>query len=295
MKKYVGSLIVVLISSTSFCQDLAFSVLNSDPAYCRTAGYQNGNGVLYAAVEGGVPAYSFLWTDLTTGATSTNSTWGGRNVGCYLIEVTDMEGTTISETICIDSLNPVANMGVISDDVLGGPFYFTGNAPSMVTFHNLSLNVPDPIGPDAEIRYYFKPHGLASAETSINLSTDFYYTYEFGGVWTASLVAKNMNGCTDTTHLTFLIDGPSALDEMTVEEHITVLPMVNANQLSLNISSNSSPKTLLVYDLSGKLILTQHVTNSTCLVDFNYPSGVYLYEVYDANTTRRIQAGKFIF
>lgn len=290
--KLVGFLVGFFVLTNTFCQELAFSTVGSDPAHCRIAGYQNGNGVVFAAAEGGTPTYSYLWTNLTTGATSASTTWGGLNVGCYLIEVTDGVGAIISETICIDSINPVANIGVISADVLGGPFYFTGNAPSTVTFDNLSLNIPDPVGPDAVIRYYFKPYGLASAETSINLSTDFYYTYEYGGVWTASLIAKNKNGCTDTTHVTFTIDGPSKLNESTSNNQFLILPNLLSSQLSV---TSSSVCVLMVYDISGKLIINQLLNTSLTSVAFAFPQGFYLYEVYDVQTSVKIRGGKFVF
>ena len=34
---------------------------------------------VYASASGGTPDYDYIWEDLTTGATTTNTTWGGRN------------------------------------------------------------------------------------------------------------------------------------------------------------------------------------------------------------------------
>ncbi len=295
MFKTLGFFVGFLILYTSFGQDLAFSELGSSPAYCRTSGAQSGNGTVYAGADGGVPSYTFLWTDLTTGVTTTNSTWGGRNPGCYLIEVTDLVGTTISDVICIDSLNPVANMAVISDDLLGGPIYFTGNAPATVTFENLSLNVPDPVGPDAVIRYYFKPQGVAAAETSINLATDFYYIYEFGGSWTASLVAKNRNGCTDTVFVNFTIDGPSGVEEVNSSEFFTLLPNSSAKQLWITCPQDSEPFTLNVFDSCGNLVMSEALSDPQSTLNFNFPTGIYFYEMIGQGKDEKIKTGKFAF
>lgn len=295
MFKTLGFFVGFLILSTSFGQDLAFTVLGGEDAYCRTSGAQNGNGLVYVAVEGGSPLYSYLWTNLETGETNTNSTWGGLNAGCYSIQVTDMAGTTISDFICIDSLNPVANITAISDDVLGGPIYFTGNAPATVTFENLSLNVPDPVGPDAVIRYYFKPQGVAAAETSINLATDFYYTYEFGGIWTASLVAKNRNGCTDTVFVTFTIDGPSGAEEVNSSEFFSVLPNSSAKQLWITCPQDSEPFTLNVFDSCGNLVMSEAFSDPQSTLNFNFPTGIYFYEMIGQGKDEKIKTGKFAF
>ena len=295
MKKHLFLWLGLLCFNIVIGQELAFSFVGTDPAYCRTAGYQNGNGVVYGSATGGVPAYSFLWTDLTTGETSTNSTWGGRNPGCYELSITDMEGTMITTTVCVDSLNPVANMAVISDDLLGGPIYFTGDAPATVTFENLSLNVPDPVGPDAVIRYYFKPQGVAAAETSINLATDFYYTYEFGGIWTASLVAKNRNGCMDTVFVTFTIDGPSGVEEVNSSEFFTVLPNSSAKQLWITCPQDPEPFTLNVFDSCGNLVMSEALSDPQSTLNFNFPTGIYFYEVIGQGKNEKIKTGKFAF
>lgn len=292
MKKHLFLWLGILCVNILIAQELEFSFVASDPAYCRTAGYQNGNGVVYASATGGVPDYSFLWTDLTTGETSTNSTWGGRNPGCYELSITDMVGTMITTTVCVDSLNPVANMAVISDDVLGGPIYFTGNAPATVTFENLSLNVPDPLGPDGVIRYYFKPTGAATTETATSLATDFIYTYEYGGVWTASLVAKNINGCTDTVYLSFTIDGPSEVEE--VEVNVTNI-ITNALQQTLLVGSQLNNVKLYVYNLGGQILVSFPLVEGINELQFNQPKGMYIYEIRNEVTDAQVGSGTFMF
>lgn len=59
--------------------EMIFSELGKTPAMCRLYGYQSGNGVVFAAVTGGTPDYTYLWENLETGATTASSTWGGLN------------------------------------------------------------------------------------------------------------------------------------------------------------------------------------------------------------------------
>jgi len=296
MKKSIVFFVGFFIFTTTFGQDLAFDVLFADPAYCRIAGYQNGNGVLYASATGGVPDYTYVWTDLTTGETAPNATWGGRNVGCYSITVTDLIGSVIMDTICIDSINPIAILSVISDDVLGGPTYYYGTAPANVTFENLSENIPYGGGPpDPWMPYTFKAQGLADPEYSYSLFTDFNYTYEFGGVWTASLIATNRNGCADTTYVSFDIDGPSTINETNTTTEITVLANNATDEISVIKSGEIDPAIIHIYDITGQLILTQNLNSVQTKFAFNLPKGIYLYEVVDAGSSTKLHAGKFAF
>ena len=89
-----------------------------DPAFCRVFDFQNGNGQVFASASGGTPDYTYLWTDLSDPtSTTTNTTWGGRNPGDYLIVATDANGCTIERTVTVDSLNPVASFTTVSDDL----------------------------------------------------------------------------------------------------------------------------------------------------------------------------------
>ncbi len=296
MKKTFFFFVTFCTLQSAFSQDLAFDVLSADPAYCRIGGYQNGNGVLYASATGGVPAYTYLWTDLTSGETSTNTTWGGRNVGCYSITITDEVGTIIMDTICIDSINPIAILSVISDDVLGGPTYYYGTAPANVTFENLSENIPYGGGPpDPWTPYSFKPHGLAVPEISYSLLTEFNYNYEFGGVWTASLIATNRNGCADTAYVSLDIDGPLTINETNPTTEITVLSNNATEEISVIKSGENDPEIIHIYDITGQLILTQNLNAVVTKFAFNLPQGIYLYQVVDAGSSTKLFAGKFVF
>jgi hypothetical protein len=120
------------ILSSQSQPNLTLVEFGMEPASCRLYYYQNGNGVVYAAATGGTPDYTYLWTNLSTGVTSDNSTWGGLNPADYMITVTDDNGCILTQTITLDSLNPIADFDMSS---LGFTIEWEGDAPLEVKLH----------------------------------------------------------------------------------------------------------------------------------------------------------------
>jgi gliding motility-associated-like protein len=178
---------------------LVFSELGYDPAYCRLYDYQNGNGVVFAALSGGTPDFSYSWTYLETGATTTNSTWGGRNPGTYEIIGTDDNGCEISALIEVDSLNPKSDFKMTSDQFTSN---YVGTAPIDVHFVNLSTNFANPNNPTADTSFFWNfNHDEAPWVFSDDIAEEFDTTYTAqGNTYTVEvcLTASNKNGCSDT-------------------------------------------------------------------------------------------------
>lgn len=171
-----------------------------DPAYCRLYGYQIGNGQVYASASGGSPSYVYEWTEVATGDTWPNSTWGGRNPGEYIITATDDHGCVITKTIKVDSLNPIADFDVISDQLNAD---LKGTAPVEVEFKNTSLYFANPLNPLADTTFFWS---LDTPNSDWFLTHDYFSlidtTYEAKGVTYEAevcLVAQNHSGCKDTT------------------------------------------------------------------------------------------------
>lgn len=170
--------------------------LGADPAYCRLFSYQSGNGVVYAAASGGSPDYTYLWTNLSTGATSSNTTWGGLNPATYQIHITDDNGCELTETIVLDSLNPLADFTLASPDFTA---QYEGNATVNVHFENQSLYYANPNDPNADTTFFWH-FGFVNQPwvLSETISETFDISYTEGGAYNVCLVALNKNGCSDT-------------------------------------------------------------------------------------------------
>lgn len=180
--------------SINYPDSLYFVELGTDPAFCRLFSYQSGNGVVFAAAAGGTPDYTYLWTELSTGQTSTNTTWGGRNPGQYQIVATDDNGCTLTEIVTLDSLNPIADFEITSPQFTGQYF---GTAVVNAHFVNESMYFSNPNDPLTDTTFFWNFNGIDWI-----LSEDYFETFDtsygIGGTYEVCLVALNKNGCSDT-------------------------------------------------------------------------------------------------
>jgi hypothetical protein len=173
-------------------------------AFCRTQGFQTGNGVLSVSADGGAGNFTYLWEELNTGATKNTSTWAGRNPGTYQMTVTDGLGCTLIETIELDSVNPVAQFTLESEQFTG-PAEYEGTEPMKVRFTNESLYFADPNNPNADTIFQWNLYRNELPDGDVK-NWFFTYdikarpdtTYEGEQIYEACLITKNFNDCADT-------------------------------------------------------------------------------------------------
>jgi gliding motility-associated-like protein len=190
--------------------ELTLVEFGMEPASCRLYYYQNGNGVVYAAATGGTPDYTYLWTNLSTGVTSDNSTWGGLNPADYMITVTDDNGCILTQTITLDSLNPIADFDMSS---LGFTIEWEGDAPLEVHFVNQSQNFSNINDPNADTTFFWHfNYDVGPWHISHDLNETFDTTYALSGTYTICLTALNKNGCSDTLCQDIIVYDPVHLD-----------------------------------------------------------------------------------
>lgn len=187
---------------------LYFTELGTEEAYCRLFGYQSGNGVVYAAAGGGVPGYTYTWTNLGTGQTSNNTTWGGLNPGQYFISIQDANQCYLTDTVQLDSLNPIADYTVDSPQFLSQGVY-EGTAEVCVTFTNTSQNFANPNNPNADTTFFWSlDYPNDGWQISHDVNEVFDTCYANAGEYEVCLVAVNKNGCSDTTCNTMIVHDP---------------------------------------------------------------------------------------
>ena len=180
----------------AYPDSLYFVELGAEPASCRVFPYQNGQGVVYAAASGDNPNYSYTWTNLQTGATTHNTTWGGLNPGNYEILVLDYKGCSLTTTVTVGELSPAADFEMTSPEFTSNYF---GTAPVNVHFVNMTPDFKNPNDPLAEATYYWHFGFEGQPWTMTHDSSDTYdFTYTEGGTYEVCLVALNHNGCLDT-------------------------------------------------------------------------------------------------
>lgn len=196
---------------------LYFSEFGVKPAYCRLHEYQNGNGVVFGAAAGGTPDYTYLWTNLDNGETSPNSTWGGRNPGNYELMAIDENGCIIKQHVLLDSLNPIADFTVISDQLNSD---LKGTAPVEAIFVNTSQFFANPENPIADTTFFWN---INTPQDDWVITHDFFKSFDTtylakGETYEIDvcLVAQNSNGCVDTTCKILTIFEPIQFDAINV-------------------------------------------------------------------------------
>lgn len=295
MKQLLFALAILVQLNLTAQPPLEFTEFGSEPAYCRLFGYQSGNGQVYCSATGGVPDYSYEWRNLETGETITSSTWGGLNPGCYEATVTDEMGTTLVDTLCIDSLNPMASIDVVSDDLTPVVWGHTGIAVATAEFYNSSMYFANPLVPDTDTIFYFRRVGTEPFEFFNNYGYLGSYTYEYNGLYTATLVAQNKNGCRDTTHATIGIFGPLGMEEPDLMSTFQFTTHSITQEIALKITNFQNEYKLNIYTTNGQKVHEQSITQELTTFNFVEANGVYLFELIDPISKTQVHTGKFTF
>lgn len=266
--------------SFSQCETLHFEELGYEPAYCRTTSYQTGNGVVYASAVGTGPC-TYQWTNLQTGQTTNNTTWGGLNVGDYKIVATDSIGCSISEIVKVDSINPDANFEVelIDIDTTSAGYYSAEIILTNTSDDLLNIAWPDPF----EEPYYF---WKAEADTNWT-AKHFWETYSTAvstpGFYEVCLVATNKNFCTDTICKSITIS-PAVFEEDSVNLYYSSV----TGDVSVELLLNEAVYFNLVEINGGASFqyLLQPGINT-----FQLDAGIYAYEIISFDATVLICSG----
>jgi len=195
-----------------------FSELDFDSSICRNQiPFDNGQGVVVAAAARGGNGtggsnFTYTWTEDATGATTTQTTWPGRDPGFYTILVVDDFGCTLSETIYLDSLKPNSDFTITFAQ---GEPQCVGPAVELVDFTNNSMNYAFSQDPNADTTFIwqFSIDGDTSLIITSDINENVQYPYSSEGLYTVCLtVIENLNGCEDSICKTIQIYDCPSLD-----------------------------------------------------------------------------------
>lgn len=294
MKTFLLFVSLFIFQDIVIAQPLSFSDIGYAPAYCRLFAYQSGNGVVYAAATGGTAPYTYLWENMTTGATTTNGTWGGLNVGEYVIIVTDDIGTVITDTIFLDSLNPAAAIGVIAPGLTQAGEHFYGSAPIFVEFENNSQYFANPNDPTADTTFFWRMTQFSSWNLMQDVNPNQTYNYNYGGNWSVNLVALNKNGCSDTAVVRLHLSGVADVKE---DEQSGFSVTVNSEQRQVIVESSQplNGEEIRIYNLAGQMIHTENLNAAKTFIQLDVSEGMYLYEIIQPGSDQVSPSGKIVF
>ncbi|MBT7480939.1 MAG: hypothetical protein HN677_00925, partial [Flavobacteriales bacterium] len=144
----------------------------------------NSTGSIDITVSGGVPPYSYLWSNGSTSEDLANITAGN-----YIINVTDAQGQTLFDTIIVNE--PLA---------LSLSYVITNESSVGASDGSIDMTVAGGIAP---FSYFWNTNPSQTTEDITNLSAGTYVVYVGFNNWTCFIsdtvvVSVGFTGCTDT-------------------------------------------------------------------------------------------------
>lgn len=105
----LAGMYIIYATDQNNCLDSSIIILNEpDSLYFTLLGGDNSSGnsdgSVYSLVGGGMPEYTYMWTNLNELTTHTTSSWNDIEAGSYEIVATDALGCSISDTVVIGTL-----------------------------------------------------------------------------------------------------------------------------------------------------------------------------------------------
>ncbi|MEZ4936255.1 MAG: gliding motility-associated C-terminal domain-containing protein [Crocinitomicaceae bacterium] len=164
---------------------LSIQTISSQPSRCRANGIYPGSGTVSGTASGGTGTLMYTW--IGGGDTVNTNTVGNREPGWYNLYVTDQNGCIISDSVYVDSLNPIADFTVNPDQ---------GTQPVTVTVTDNSSNRVTNTW-----QYFSVNHGNSSNSYIIgydSLQPPFDTTFVDDDEYAICLVVSNDFECYDT-------------------------------------------------------------------------------------------------
>ena len=275
---------------------IRFAELNVQSAFCRTEGFQTGNGVLSVSGDGGGGNFTYEWKELSTGNTKNTSTWAGRNPGTYQITITDNLGCIKTTTVEMDSVNPQAIFTVTSDgfDV---PGILEGTEPLKVTLKNESIYFANPNNPNADTIFqwtFFRnsPDGDENWFFTYDIDDKVDTTYEGEQIFDVCLIAKNYNDCADTNcvqiicHSIPVLIAPNVFTPGEVPNNEFFFPAVGMKDFKCSVFNRYGVEVFEFNDISEKWDGNRMGSDSPCA------DGVYFYTYTGESTNGTLYEGQ---
>lgn len=294
MKTY--TLIFALLFFGNFGQTQALNVTTNiiNPSFCRTAGFQNGGGVLSCIVSGGSGNHYINWLNQAGIVFSNNSIVAGLNPGLYIVEVIDsVTPGYFIDSIQLDSVNPIADFTVNSTGLINlGNDEYLGHISVDVEFVNNSQNFAIP---------NFAPSDTTFSWTlNTNNPVGWFFTYDLNSVshtygpgeYEVGLVAKNHNDCRDTAYARIKVEETANIQSNAKHD---ILVMAQYDQKMVQIVNHYADANLKlkIFNINGQLIETSTLSNTNTTINFNHPKGIYFYQI--SNHSGLVVSEKFRF
>lgn len=251
----------LVVTDANACQDTVSIILaEPDTALAITASLSDfggpnlscagsNDGAIGIALSGGSPSYTIAWSG-PNGFTSTLDTLSDLVAGSYTVEITDLNGCSITLTGTLIEPDPISTSAVLSSFVGGAAISCAGASDG-----SIALNVSGGTGNSTIV--WNGPNGFTATDATI--------TGLGAGTYCATLT--DSNGCSADTCLA--IAAPAPLD-------------VQATTVSASCGNANASATAII---TGGVAPYSHIwsNGATSAAITDLPPGTYDVQVADAN------------
>ncbi len=261
--------------------------------FCRTSDMQTGGGVVSASADPDSPgtgSVSYEWKHLGNGQTSDVPTFSGiREPGTIELTLIDANGCEFTDQIYLDSINPVADFDVQSDQ-FDFPDIYEGTEDVRVKINNLSTGYARLDDPNDDVVFQWNLYANQYPESQQN----WFFTYSiddkvdtiYSGeeVYQACLVVNNYNDCADTTckeitvHITPELITPNVFTPGAVPNETFFFPNDGIRDFECTVFNRYGIKVFKFNDIKDQWDGNHYLTGKPC-------SDAVYYYVYKAIST----------
>lgn len=229
-----------------------------------TACYGSANGSARLSVSGGVPGYTYSWSNGASGRSQT-----GLAGGTYSVTIADAGGCESIEQVVVDSIAPMQLQFSTRADRTGGLGTPNGEA---------SVIVVTGTGAEPYTYAWDDPQGQTTA-TASNL-----------GAGTYTVTVTDATGCENTVSMNIISIGGNTGIQQVDDATFKVFPNPAQNQLRIEFDAVSMHDVqLTVYNIIGKNVLNTRlgvVSNWNGVVDVSdWPVGMYMIQLHSDDQT----------
>jgi hypothetical protein len=282
--------------------DVLFSVIDPDqligeitdvlPTMCRTAGFQSGNGVVAAQTQpgsSGTGSTTYNWEHLGTGQNANTSTFVVRSPGLVELTVTDANGCIYKDTVQVDSLNPIADFEITSDQFLTTGVY-EGTEDVKIKITNLSENFAQANNPNSDTIFQWnlftnqQPNSDQNWFFTYDIDEKVDTTYDGEQIFQVCLITKNFNDCVDTlckdvtVHAITDLQAPNVFTPGTSPNQYFFFPGQGIGEFSCQVFNRYGVKVFEFNDITDQWDGSHYRSGAEC------SEGVYFY-TYTAKST----------
>jgi hypothetical protein len=224
-------------------------VSGSIPCFGDTTG-----GMVGANVTGGVPGYTYIWSNGDTTSTVTNLA-----AGWYNVSILDTNGCSVVDSIEVTEPAMIVLSGVPNDEILGsdGSIDLTvtgGTAPYSFTWTNGAPSIED-------------PSGLVAGSYDVTVT--------------------DSNGCIMTG--TYIVGSQVGINELS-ELQFSVFPNPSNGSFEVLVDPSTGSSRIDVLNSLGQVIYTNIITDSTHLVNLqSAEAGIYFVRLNNSRANNVIR------